>query len=252
MSKIKELFAIKRNVIIAIATACVVVAIAIAVVVLTTNAITGNKPPVEVTPVNTQSSSTLSSKVSSIVVPEIVVDKDVSSAAPSSEVSSKAVSSKEPDLKVEGNPSSTASSKSPVKTESKPQSIKPVSSKPVVSSAPPPPPPVSSEVEAPPVEPPPHNPDGPQHGDTRESSLVSGNLLYYHVGIDAYIPEEYFINHRWGEHPEATSEMFAAQDFNIYLKNGDVMYNGNIWCGICKGEIRAEGWNSGKHAAARH
>ncbi|MFZ2538933.1 MAG: hypothetical protein WAX04_08520 [Oscillospiraceae bacterium] len=253
MNKIKSF--ISSNKITVIILAVVLVAVITSVVIYFS--VKPIKPPAnDFIPTGTQASSKELEEVSNFTVPieaDTLVDK-IALSSPSS-VASVAAPSKEPNIKVDGNPSSKATSSKPAIKVDGNTSNKPVSSKPTVSK--PTPPPASSQPSVEPLPPPvtepvepPYNPDGPQHGDTRMSEYT-GQIVYYHIGVDAYIDEEDWKFYKFDKHPEATENIIVSDKMK-YLVDGDLVPNEGVWCAKCKVFVGEAGWNDGRHYKVLH
>lgn len=211
MNKVKQFFANKRNLSITIAISIILVLIAIISIILKTNKLPAN----DVIPVIQSSSEESSSQTSSkIVVPPIIADK--TSSTSTSSVASVPTSSKSPDIVVDGDVSSKQPTSS--KATSKPASSKPKEKEPVSSAPPaePLPPPVEAPVD------PPHNPDGPQHGDT---IVDEDGTWYYHAGyvrsdgsIGSFRPEGFWDT--WGNYPQFKGN-WQNSEHTAFLKEGD-------------------------------
>lgn len=73
---------------------------------------------------------------------------------------------------------------------------------------------------------------------------------YYHAGLNVYLDEEYFFVYRYGEHPEATTQLMYAPQVSPYQQDGDFnpfRHRGDYHCKACNGWVGADGWENGKH-----
>ncbi|WMJ22704.1 hypothetical protein RBG61_11990 [Paludicola sp. MB14-C6] len=164
-------------------------------------------------------------------------------------------------IKVDGEVSSkanTSSSKITVSappkasTTSKPTPPPPSKPKPPVSSTPTLPPTHEVDPVTPPVNP---DPNGPQHGDTRE---INGKTKYFHIGMNAYISDWMWEN--WGNYPQAksikTADGYSAVDTS-FMQEGEKQYIKSmnyyiVWCKVQNSWVVEKSYNYNSHTGNDH
>ncbi|WMJ24309.1 hypothetical protein RBG61_06490 [Paludicola sp. MB14-C6] len=245
MTKIRDFFKNKRNIVI-------VLTVGVAIIVITTTTILINKQNKPVAAAQAPSSDETSSVT--VNVPDI--KDDTSSSEVSSQTSSES-------LKVDGEVSSKANTSSakitvsaPPKASStsKPTPPPPSKPKPPVSSTSTPPPTHEVEPVTPPVNP---DPNGPQHGDTMKS-LIDGRTLYYHVGLENWITEPMW--ELWSNYPNAKKIMITDTRWEVdtsFLTEGEKIYKKSsgtyvIWCTVQKCWIVEKSYNYNTHTGNDH